>query len=119
MRLRLEYFDQNDGFAAVLPAEGVVERRLKAADESDWVLFRLDRPVEYEGRAYRRFLLKSRWAGYAIGGAEPASVFILLVPDAAQVSPGLIHPGFDVKQFEHVAWGMVHTIASPHPETGT
>ena len=102
MRARLDYFDQNESFAALLPREGTIERFLSSADGGKWGLFHLDAPAEYEGKSYDYFLLRSRWAGYEIGGADATSVFILLVDDIAKV-----RDGFDVKEFEHVAWGMV------------
>jgi hypothetical protein len=102
MRVRLDYFDQNESFAALLPREGTIERFLSSADGGKWALFRLDAPAEYEGKSYDYFLLRSRWAGYEIGGPAPASVFILLVDDGSKLGAG-----FNVKEFEHVAWGMV------------
>ena len=105
MRLCLEYFDHNERFAPLLPKEGTVERWLKSVDGSDWVLFHLDTAVEYENRSYDYFLLKSRWAGPAIGGPKPTSVFVLLVTD-----PEKVEEGFDAHHFDHVAWGMVRAL---------
>ena len=34
MRLRIEYFDQNDRFAALLPREGVVVSKPRCADSA-------------------------------------------------------------------------------------
>lgn len=102
MRARLDYFDQNESFAALLPREGTIERFLSSADGGKWGLFHLDAPADYEGKSYEYFLLRSRWAGHEICGADATSVFILLVDDIAKVQDG-----FDVKEFEHVAWGMV------------
>jgi hypothetical protein len=102
MRARLDYFDQNETFAALLPREGTIERFLSSADGGKWGLFHLDAPPAYEGKSYDYFLLRSRWAGYEIGGPEATSVFVLLVDDVAKVQDG-----FNVKEFEHVAWGMV------------
>jgi hypothetical protein len=102
MRVRLDYFDQNETFAALLPREGTIERFLSSADGGKWALFHLDAPAEYEGKSYDYFLLRSRWAGYDIGGPAATSVFILLVDEAAK-----LREGFNVKEYEHVAWGMV------------
>jgi hypothetical protein len=101
MHLRLEYFDHNDDFARLLPRDGTIERFVSSADGNAWALFRLDAPVEYEGRSYDYFLLRSRWQGQHVGGAEPTSVFILLVGDERRALDG-----FEVEDFEHVAWGM-------------
>jgi hypothetical protein len=107
MRLLLEYFDQNDQFAALLPKSGTVERGLRSLDGSGWALFRLDSQVEYEGHSYDHFLLKSRWQGVPIGGSEPTSVFIVLVAGGRSVPDG-----FDVQDFanDHVAWGLVRVL---------
>ena len=102
MRVRLEYFDQNDSFAPLLPREGTVERFLSSADGGKWALFHLDARAAYEGKSYDYFLLRSRWAGYEIGGPARVSVFILLVDDNSK-----LRDGFRVPEFEHVAWGMV------------
>jgi hypothetical protein len=105
MRILLEYADQNDRFAAVLPRAGTVERGVTSRDGSKWVVFRLDLPVGFEGQVYHRFLLKSRWIGYEITDPRPTSVFILLVGDSQDV-----REGFEVGQFEHIAWGMVNQL---------
>ena len=75
MRLWLEYYDQNESFAKVLPKEGTGDRKLKSLDGNDWILFRLDTPAEFEGNSYEHFLLRSRWRGFKVGGREPTSVF--------------------------------------------
>jgi hypothetical protein len=103
MRLHIEYFDQNENFAGLLPREGIVEGTPSCVDSSHiWHLLRLDNPVFYESTEYSHFLLASRWEGHHIGEPEPTSVFILLVPSSfEQVADGFSH-----KQFLHVAWGM-------------
>lgn len=102
MRLRLEYFDQNEDFALLLPRDGSVERFVTSVHDDSWVLFHLDSRIEYEGQSYSHLLLRSRWVGQKIGDAEPTSVFILLVDDAREVLNG-----FNMDDFDHVAWGMV------------
>lgn len=103
VRLRIEYYDQNEPFGQLLPRTGVVEATPKCADSRHvWHLLRLDEPLWYEGREYSHFLLASRWAGSRIGGPEKTSVFILLVPSGSTVVDGFSH-----KTFLHVAWGMV------------
>jgi hypothetical protein len=43
LRLRIEYFDQNENVAPLLPREGVVERELQlAGSRGPWFLLRLD-----------------------------------------------------------------------------
>ncbi len=102
MRLRLEYFDQNESFAPLLPRMGSVERFVQSRDSRRWVLLRFDEALEYKNCNYARCLLQSRWKGYEIAGEEMTSVFILLVGDEQDVSEG-----FEVKDFYHVAWGMI------------
>ena len=97
MRLRLEYFDHNEEFARLLPRDGMIERFVSSADDNPWALFRVDTPVEYDGRSYDYFLLRSRLVGHEIGDAEPTSVFILLVDDVQRALDG-----FNVGDFEHV-----------------
>jgi hypothetical protein len=105
MRLRIEYFDQNDAFAAQLPREGTVVARPTSCDSRhDWYLIHLDTPIVYNEVTHSCLLIASRWKGYPIGASEPTSVFILLVPPSTPVSDGFSH-----HQFEHVAWGMAHT----------
>jgi hypothetical protein len=105
MRLRLEYGDQNESFAKVLPVAGLVARKLRSKDGGEWILFQLDVPTTYEGIPYEYFLLRSRWLGMEIGDAKPTSVFILLVADHNEAQDG-----FDVHGFPHVAWGMAHVL---------
>jgi hypothetical protein len=102
LRLRLEYFDQNDAFAEILPRDGAIERTVTAKDDTAWTLFRLDRPADYEGRTYDYFLLRSRWRGQVIGDGTRTSVFVLLVDDV-----GKVRNRFSVEDFHHVAWGEV------------
>ena len=103
--LNISYFDQNEDFSSCLPIDcwGSVERQMKFSDsEGPWYLVALNKPVSYEGTSYTRFLLMSRWADYPIGGNDPTSVFILLVPPTAEPASS-----DSLKQFVHVAWGMV------------
>jgi len=103
MRLRIEYFDQNESFAAQLPREGVVVAQPRSGDsELSWHLLHLDTPVTYEHAVYTHVLLASRWASHPLGGSEPTSVFILLVPQ----SQAMVADGFSHKRYLHVAWGM-------------
>jgi hypothetical protein len=110
MRLRIEYFDQNELFGAMLPREGVVVSKPRCADSKlAWYLMRLDVPLVYDGTECSHFLLASRWRGQSIGESAATSVFILLVPSAAAAS---VSDGFSHKDFVHVAWGMSHVVAA-------
>ncbi len=105
LRLRLTYFDQNENFAEILPRDGAVERSVTAKDDTAWALFRLDRPVDYEGRTYGYFLLRSRWRNQVIGDGTKTSVFVFLVDDV-----GRVRNGFSADDFHHVAWGEVAEV---------
>jgi hypothetical protein len=104
-RIRLEYFDQNEPFAACMPRTGTLVRRLAVGG---WAgkshVLELDEPFEYEGCWHERVLIRSRWQQYRVGGREPTSVFILLIPDAA----ALERPR--PEDFAHVAWGIAHAL---------
>ena len=107
MRLRLEYSDQNEGFAACLPRDGSVVRRVALADwGDDWYLLHLDQPFEYAGHTHDQVLIRSRWEGHTVGAAEPTSVFILLIPHLSALDA----PKPSSASFEHVAWGMAHAL---------
>jgi len=107
-RLRLEYGDHNDAFAAELPRHVDVKRRVSARNGvDDWYLVGLAEPVRADGMEYSRLLLRSRELGAALGGPRPTPVFILLVGD-----DGLPADGFDPHDFLHVAWGVASRLAS-------
>lgn len=77
---------------AWLPMVAELRRSVADADGHTWQLVELERQVDYQlsGPAlggWKRLLtqealIRSRWDGYEIGGAEPAAVFFFLVdPD--------------------------------------
>ena len=111
-RVRIEYADQNDEFASLLPRSGLLRGSCRDIHgNSDWCLVKLDEPFDYQfkvGEPFRfqlmhvdHFLIRSRWADHAIGAAEPTSVFILLVDD----SQGPVPDPFDPASYVHIAWG--------------
>jgi hypothetical protein len=107
-RLRLEYGDHNDAFAAELPRDVDVLRPVTARNGvDDWCLVGLAEPVRAEGIAYTRLLLRSRELGTPLGGPASTSVFILLVGDGDGPDDG-----FDPHDFLHVAWGVASRLAS-------
>jgi hypothetical protein len=109
MKLRIEYFDQNEDFALFLPREGLVVSKPKCTDSAlTWYLLRLDAPLHYGGAEHSHFLVASRWQGQPIKEGEPTSVFILLVPS----TNATVADGFSYKHFVHVAWGMAHVVAA-------
>jgi hypothetical protein len=106
LRLRIEYFDHNESFSASLPCEGVVEDKLQFTDsQGPWFLVKLDESLSYQGTNYSSVLLMSRWEGMPIGGEEPTSVFVLLVPQGVTPSPA-----HSYREFPHVAWAMAVTL---------
>ena len=111
-RARIEYADQNEEFAPLLPRSGeLVGKHRDIHGNSDWFLFRLDSPLDYQMKVgeqfqYRlvrfgHFLVRSRWAGHAVGAEQPAPVFILLVDDSMPV----VDDPFDPASYLHVVWG--------------
>src|SRR2546429_1344745 len=108
LALRIEYFDHNERFAAILPRSGVVVRRLHSTNGVDnWFLLKLSDPFEYEGHEYQHLVIRSRWAGHEIGEREPTSVFVLLAPDFRLIDQG----EFEVDKLDHVCWGMAHSLS--------
>ncbi len=109
MRLRIEYFDQNESFAKQLPREGLVVAAPQSCDSPlHWHLVQLDAPVVYEQVEHTLLLLAARWEGYPIGSTEPTSVFILLVPPSSSA----VTDGFSHRHFPHIAWGMCHVVGA-------
>lgn len=116
-RVRVEYFDQNESFARLLPRSGtIVNRCTDVHGNRDWWMVELDEPVEYQlkvGELYQyklvnigHFLIRSRVVGKRVGSKEPVSVFILAVENG----PTVPEP-FDPKSYPHVAWGTSVTEA--------
>src|SRR2546426_9672707 len=117
MRLRIEYFDQNESFAPFLPRAGRVVAELSSTDgATDWFLLKLDEPFEYQitsgappGSGWRlarvsHFLIRSRWQDHKVGDVAPTSVFVLIVDEESVPSASTV----SVEGYEHVAWGMCH-----------
>jgi len=110
--LTVGYADQNESFAAYLPRTGTVVRQITLEDwGSDWLVLELHEPFEYQlgsldtgFRAARitHFLVRSRWAGHAIG-TQQTSVFLLLDTDHALESKEQFHS----TDFIHICWGMI------------
>ena len=114
-RIKIEYDDQNEKFAFLLPRHGTIIRQLRAEHGVvDWFLIKLEIPFDYQVRGPDSFsftslhceniLIRSRWKGHPIGEVE-TSVFILLIPDETQLN----NEPIKIEQFYHVAWGMCHT----------
>jgi hypothetical protein len=117
-RLRIEYFDQNELFASVLPRYATIIRQLQAEHNvDDWFLLKLDEPFDYpisrkdssalEPLHCDQILIRSRWKGFRVGDGEPTSVFILLIRDEKHLTKEPIQ----IEEFFHVAWGMSHTLS--------
>jgi len=117
-RIRLEYYDQNDGFAPCLPRTGIVAGRFASSGGEEWHLIRLEEPIVYPvpiGKLFgtgrietSHLLLRSRWVRHDIGEDEKTSVFILLVePSQLPLTSPL-----RIDEYRHVAWGMCHTIGN-------
>ena len=117
-RFRVEYADQNEAFAPFLPRSGALVRQcVDIHGNRDWCLLKLDEAFDYQlkvGEPFQfrlvrvnHFLIRSRWAGYAVEAAKPTSVFILLV-DESQVK---VSDPFDPAIYVHAAWGTCEAEA--------
>ena len=112
MTLELTYFDQNESFAQSLPRQAAVQRTYRSSDGKEWFLLALDRPlgpgVPHGASTFdlEHVLVASRWRDCEVGGSEPTSVFIVLIPKS---SFPLKKP-LDVTLLHHVAWGMISKV---------
>jgi len=115
-RAKIDYHDQNETLASLLPRRGTVVQQLRAEDGvDDWFLIKLDIPFDYpikspDGFSFtylhcENILVRSRWKGHQIGDHKPTSVFILLIPDEKQ----LLNEPINIEKFYQVAWGMCDT----------
>jgi hypothetical protein len=125
--ITVEYFDQNESFKHLLPRSGRIVREVSLEDWGEgWSLLELDEPFDYqhefaEPYVFRELhithlLTKSRWEDLDIGGDEPTSVFVLLIPDPAIFKRSNISS----KDLIHACWGMAHSTrpnnsSSPTP----
>jgi len=116
-RVRLEYLDQNEDFAACLPRTGRIAGRFTSTSGvDDWYLVSLDEPISYQIRIGEPYvfrlletdhvLIRSRWSGQDVGETEPTSIFLMLV-DPSQLP---LSTPIRIQDFHHVAWGMCHTL---------
>jgi len=116
-KISIEYFDQNEEFANILPRSGLITQKLKSSDSIDnWFVIDLDEPFEYQmkiGEPFQfkllhcnKLLIRSRWEGKEIGGNEDTSIFIFLITDETLLDNGIIN----IDNFYHIAWGMSKTI---------
>jgi hypothetical protein len=110
--LTVGYADQNERFAAYLPRTGTAIRQITLEDwGSDWLALQLHEPFEYQlgslNTGFRvaritHFLVRSRWAGHAIG-RQQTSVFLLLDVDHVLETK----ERFRSTDFIHICWGMI------------
>jgi hypothetical protein len=112
VRIKISYSDQNESFGSALPSSGVigtVARQLAIEDWGDnWSLVDLEAPFSYGGLEHSHMVVKSRWQGYNLGGREPTSIFILLVPDPKVLEKASVCSS----DFEQAAWGMAERVAN-------
>ena len=100
-KITIEYYDQNEEFAKILPRSGKIISHHYTENVDDWYLVELEDPFAYNGRENARLLIRSRWKGETLENGK-TSVFILLIPDPALVNENKI----ELEKFEHVAWGL-------------
>jgi hypothetical protein len=105
-RVRLTYFDQNDGIAPQFPVNAsVVSGPLTLGDSADWFKIRLDESITWQGISHTYALIRSRWIGLPILGAQQTSVFLLLA-SGDEFDLGVVQ-GLPI-----VAWCQCDTIAT-------
>jgi hypothetical protein len=116
-RVVIEYDDQNETFAALLPRSGrIVNQFTTLEGVDDWLQVKLDDPVDYQLGSMKPFsfrlihcssvLIRSRLLGVQIGREEKVSIFIMLIPDEHLLEEQPI----DISRFYHVAWGLCSII---------
>ena len=112
-RIRIEYADQNEGFARCLPATGRLSHTLAADNDSrPWWVVELEVPLEYqlkigEPHHYRlitahELVIGIRAENDEIGYAQEAAVHILLPLAEGATSGDRLRNA----EFYHVAWGV-------------
>ena len=90
IRVRIEYEDQNEPFAAHLPRDGTIVRALKSTSGQVWHQVALDNPIDYQlhGPAgFRRVLtdqvlVTPRVVDARIGTSKPARVGLYLAEES-------------------------------------
>lgn len=117
VRVRIDYFDQNESFARCLPRTGEVRGQYSSTEGADnWFLVHLDELISYQLEAptppkwelieTEYLLIRSRWLGKDIGAAEPVSVFLLLVRPSQLPLTGPLK----IESYIHAAWGMCSAL---------
>lgn len=115
-RVKIDYDDQNESFASLLPVEGTIARRCTSTNGTDdWFLVDLDQPIDYQEKIGTNFqfrrvivpqvLIRSRWQGVPIDEGETPSVFLLLVPEGRPITADPI----DVASYSFVCWARATT----------
>jgi hypothetical protein len=116
-RVNIEYFDQNESFARLLPRTGVIVRKVKSTeDSSEWTHVRLDEPFDFQISPPLQIpvkvlhctslLIKPRWTGQNFGEDSKVHVFIRLVSDESQIKSDTI----GVASLHNVAWGLCTAV---------
>ncbi len=92
MRVRIEYGDQNEPFAACLPRDGSVVRVLESQSGDQWHQVSLYRPIDYQLKVHEPFgvrrvvadqvLIRPRHVGERIGGEGSVDVHLYLAEEA-------------------------------------
>ncbi len=115
MRVRIEYADQNEAFAACLPREGTVVAVLESASGDQWHQISLDDPIDYQLKVNEPFgcrrlvtdvvLIKPRLVGGRIGIAEPVDIHLYLVEPRLPIASPLA-------MNDHVpaCWALCRTV---------
>lgn len=117
LRVKIDYYDQNESFAKFLPRNGkIVQQLTDEYGNNDWFLVKLDESFEYQlkiGADLRaklincdKFIIRSRWKNQRVDSEEGTSVFIMLIPDELK----LLNVPLRIVDYVHIAWGYAKLI---------
>ena len=117
LKIKIDYYDQNEDFAKFLPRSGQIMQQL--TDEygnNDWFLVELDEAFDYQlktGENFQfklincdKFLIRSRWRDQQINSKDGTSIFIMLIPDEKKLANVPIR----ISDYVHIAWGYAKTV---------
>ncbi len=93
-------FKHDSEFSDNFPLKGVAERRMHFFNEKDWLLFRLEKQIEFEGTSVSHALVKDKEGGIIKQRAKNQIVFFRMVlneKDLNEKNP-------DLKIFPFLEW---------------
>jgi hypothetical protein len=99
---------ENVDLDSLLPRCGTLGPQIALADwGSDWLVFTLGEPLQYDGAPVLRLLIRGRWVGCPIG-SDFCPVFVLTDRNDALS----IRDWWSSKEFQFVSWAEVEVIGT-------